>query len=134
MRSASISAGCPTVDLQAHGNISCIQATVFASEEGSSSDTMTFVMMNRCETTVDVTIAGRVKSSTSYLASDKGGWAGLPPPGSSVPWSAPLAPSKRACAVGSVAACALPRVSLTLVDVVPVARPKHEDSSPTSTM
>ncbi len=134
VHSASISAGCPAVDLKAHGNISCIQATVFAGGEGSSTATVTFVLMNRCEATVGVTVAGRVKTSTSYLASDKGGWAGLPPPGSSVPWSAPLAPSKQACAAGSVAACALPPVSLTFVDVVPVPRLKHEDSSLTSTV
>eukprot|EP01043_Picozoa_sp_COSAG02_P015091 COSAG02_NODE_634_length_19259_cov_9.871347_10_plen_553_part_00 len=133
VHSASLSAGCPAVDLKAHGNISCIQATVFAGEEDGSAGTMTFVLMNRCEATVGVAVAGRVKTSTSYLAGDKGGWAPLPPPGSSVPWSAPLAPSKQACAVGS-AACALPPVSLTLVDVASVERLKHTGLSPASTI
>ena len=116
VHSASLSAGCPMVDLKTHGNISCIQATVFAgSGQASSAAAQTFVLMNRCEDTVNIEVAGRVKASTSYVAGDKGGWAPLPAAGSSVPWSAPLSPSKGACAVGG-AACALPPVSLTLVE------------------
>ena len=118
VHSASLSAGCPNATIRGHGNISCIQATVFAGgEQDSSVATMTFVLMNRCETTVHVHVTtGRVTASTGYMASDKGGWAPLPPPESSVPWSAPLTPSRRAC-VADGAACALPPVSLPLVDV-----------------
>ena len=91
---------------------------------------MTFVLMNRCEATVGVTVAGRVKTSTSYLASDKGGWAGA----STGEQRALVCATNRASKRVLRAAGALPPVSLTLVDVVPMARLKREGSPPTSTM
>ena len=58
VRAAEVGAGCPSLKLPTHPTaLSCIQATVFGDTTGEGqAATTTFVLLNRCEHVVSVTL------------------------------------------------------------------------------